>query len=500
MYLLFKFELKVPIDTVHLILTTLIQCQAAIVSIIVTLTLVSIQVSAGTLSSHMTKYFYKSSGVLIFIILFLVSIFIEFIAIIFISGSPSDLIFLFYHGDFYQIELNADKCEFFPLIFWLFPGIISLIYLPFYLHRTFQLLQFNSIMSDLADKIQNNSEDDILSNLNTIFDLFNLAIIHSNTDTLILSSRKIVTRLTDLKLMVKNPTIYRRYLQLIDNCLVTAVNYNQTPIFETLICHYRKIGAQIIINKIIIDPYPVIIEPIYRNALFSIKCGNSVVLNRTLSPLLHFSLLILEANWRDEKIDNSSSFLYLISKILSIIQDIGLCSSKEKMSASFYRIVIILYKIGEKSLKNNKFDTEIQGMKLISSIFSIIIALGESNSHNQAIMDVLKCLSARLAKKRGNVFISEIEWTIDFFSRMEDSIIRENNPHILHHFLDLWICIERHITYTPQLEKIKEHKNEIVKILNENFSIYLPAGWNSCIISYDLPEDLCLKEEEEISK
>ncbi len=489
-----KSDYTLSLDTIQLILTTLIMCQATIISILISLTLVTVQIANGNISSHITDYFYKTSGIILITLVYIISIVWEFLGVVLINGSFVNVLYTLTQGHMKQVEVLGEQALISSFLPWVFLGLVSFIYIPIYLNRCFKLLNFESIINNLTFDIKNTRKSDKLNKkLRTIFDIYSSALKSGNSYILINSSKEIVNFFTKSTILDKNPELLDLYLQLFDSTLVIAFCENQIKIFNDLLCQFRNIGTFIILNKKISHPYAKILEPLYQLGLRSITSGNNIILNKIIYSILNIGISILNSPWDKEVNNESNSLKFLINRILIVFHDLGSSASIQNMGASVQRVILSLSKMGDIALENNKSEIQINNTeKLITLVFDLIISIARQKEYDPVIISALKNLSVKLSNKIGDENIPEIQMFVEYLCSIEGKIIDSKDPDTLFDYCNVWRCLERYVKFEYLLNRIKERREKITEILSTEYNIFYPVMYESCNQAYQLPDDPCL--------
>jgi hypothetical protein len=141
------------VNSARYMLSALVQSQAAIVAIVITLTLIAVQLTASAYSPRVVDVFRKNPGMWILLLLYGTSIFYGLIVLRLIEGNKGELvnqsvIWSFGHS------ITLDCCI--TLAFWL--GIVAFVALiPYILYIT-DLLKPEKIIKELANGITKNKE------------------------------------------------------------------------------------------------------------------------------------------------------------------------------------------------------------------------------------------------------------------------------------------------------------------------------------------------------
>jgi uncharacterized membrane protein len=141
------------VNSARYMLSALVQSQAAIVAIVITLTLIAVQLTASAYSPRVVDVFRKNPGMWILLLLYGTSIFYGLIVLRLIEGNKGELvnqsvIWSFGHS------ITLECCI--TLAFWL--GIVAFVALiPYILYIT-DLLKPEKIIKELANGITKNKE------------------------------------------------------------------------------------------------------------------------------------------------------------------------------------------------------------------------------------------------------------------------------------------------------------------------------------------------------
>jgi hypothetical protein len=183
------------VTSARYMLSALVQSQAAIVAIVITLTLIAVQLTASAYSPRVIVIFKKNPDMWILLGCYGLSIFYGFIVLKLVEGAEGEFVSQSVIGSLGPISVSF---EFFvSLAYWL--GAFTFVALFPYMLNIIGLLKSESIIKKLAvkitrDKILNSEEDPI----QPIVDIIHGSIMKSDLETTRVGLKKVTERIIEI--------------------------------------------------------------------------------------------------------------------------------------------------------------------------------------------------------------------------------------------------------------------------------------------------------------
>ncbi len=180
----YQFHLfQTDVNSARYLLSALIQCQAAIISIVITLTLIAVQMTASTYTPRVTAIFGKNPNMWLLLFFYALSIVGGALVLKTITGNDGTI---------------PNTTEIFVSIIFAL-GIFTLIALFIYIRNIIELLKVENIVKRLANEIDNKDIlDEEKGALQSIFDIIHKSIMNYDLATMRGSLSELNFRFIDL--------------------------------------------------------------------------------------------------------------------------------------------------------------------------------------------------------------------------------------------------------------------------------------------------------------
>ena len=191
-----KFNLfHTDADSARYMLSALVQSQAAIVAIVITLTLIAVQLTASAYSPRVIDIFKKNPDMWILLGFYGASIFYGFIVLKLVEGAEGELVSQSAIWSLGSVSISFESCV--SLAYWL--GVFTFVALFPYMLDVIRLLKPESIIKRLAieitkDKFLNKKEHP----LQPIMDIIHGSIMKYDLETTRIGLKEVTERVTEI--------------------------------------------------------------------------------------------------------------------------------------------------------------------------------------------------------------------------------------------------------------------------------------------------------------
>ncbi|MFA5331972.1 MAG: DUF2254 family protein [Methanoregula sp.] len=352
-------------------LSSLVQCQAAIISIVVSLTLIAVQLTAQKYSSKTVDIFKKDPDLWILLLVYIISIAYEFLILKEIEGST------------YITENLGHFVSFAYLL-----GIFTFLVLIPYILNTINLLRTDTLISRLIDSVSEKnfpeSRDYLAYNpndpLQPIFEVIQTSVKQYDISTLDFALNHLLTRMSvilqnDVTLR-SSDTVSDYFCKNLNRAGLLAIDKGDTDIFSIIVQTLEKFGR---ITSTRINGSNTISAII---ALEDLGLNASEKNNELITHWIVSSINILGRVGAERKIRNITSFA--ISALKEIDQVIINKSDVFPRSEEIRdKIIRDISNIGEEIVRNSNPDVICEDRYAICDPIGALSSMGQQRFINK---------------------------------------------------------------------------------------------------------------------
>jgi hypothetical protein len=369
-------------DSGRYFLSSLVQCQAAIISIVVSLTLIAVQLTAQKYSSKTVDIFKKDPDLWILLVVYIISIAYEFLILKEIDGST------------YITENLGNFVSFAYLL-----GIFTFLVLIPYILNTINLLRTDTLISRLIDSVSEKnfpeSRDYLAYNpndpLQPIFEVIQTSVKQYDISTLDFALNHLLTRMSvilqnDVRLR-SSDTVSDYFCKNLNRAGLLAIEKGDTDIFSIIVQTLEEFGR---ITSTRINGSNTISAII---ALEDLGLHASEKNNELITHWIVNSIGTLGISGAERKIRNITSSA--ISALESIDQ-VVINKSEVFLGSEEIRDKIIrdISNIGDEIVRNSNSETKSEDMYAICDPIIALSSMGQQRFQNKKYNEIPEIISS----------------------------------------------------------------------------------------------------------